>query len=182
MASKQGPESLDLLDNPLRKYVPDGYSSIEEAEAAGLTFDNRRGWRMPQSEKQTYKRLEEECEALTPAVLSTKSNEQLLALAADYNMQVHLDAEGELPAVSASTPRPLLLQIVKQRIDLFRKASKAKRKGNRAVRSQMCGHCGKMSAKLLKCSRCQCVYYCGAACQRAAWKVSNQHYRPTSLP
>lgn len=32
-------------------------------------------------------------------------------------------------------------------------------------------HCGREDAKLSKCSRCECVRYCGAACQRAHWKA-----------
>ena len=33
-----------------------------------------------------------------------------------------------------------------------------------------CSHCGEQSAELKRCSRCKEAPYCGAACQRAAWK------------
>lgn len=36
--------------------------------------------------------------------------------------------------------------------------------------SKACARCGTKEGKLLKCSRCTKVYYCGAACQRADWK------------
>lgn len=29
------------------------------------------------------------------------------------------------------------------------------------------------SGKLLKCSACQCVYYCNRACQRDSWRIHN---------
>jgi len=34
----------------------------------------------------------------------------------------------------------------------------------------ICAHCGKQGAVLKRCSVCKNVWYCGAACQNAAWK------------
>eukprot|EP00984_Skeletonema_dohrnii_P016340 scaffold7239_cov123-Skeletonema_dohrnii-CCMP3373.AAC.2 len=33
-----------------------------------------------------------------------------------------------------------------------------------------CGHCGKTSSSLLRCSQCKLVYYCSRSCQSLAWK------------
>ena len=40
----------------------------------------------------------------------------------------------------------------------------------RAWLKSHCGHCGRSSQKGV-CSRCKIVGYCGAECQRAAWKA-----------
>ena len=37
-----------------------------------------------------------------------------------------------------------------------------------------CSHCGKLSAALKRCARCKQVSYCGAKCQKAAWKGHKQ--------
>ena len=34
----------------------------------------------------------------------------------------------------------------------------------------ICAHCGKQGTELKRCSICKHVWYCGAACQNAAWK------------
>jgi hypothetical protein len=34
----------------------------------------------------------------------------------------------------------------------------------------ICAHCAKQGAELKRCSICKCVWYCGAACQNAAWR------------
>lgn len=46
--------------------------------------------------------------------------------------------------------------------------------------ARSCGHCRTKDAKLL-CGRCRNVYYCGPACQRAAWK-SGGHKRSCRTP
>ena len=38
-----------------------------------------------------------------------------------------------------------------------------------------CHHCGTLSLKLLKCSRCKQASYCSTACQRAAWAAGHKH-------
>ena len=42
-----------------------------------------------------------------------------------------------------------------------------------------CGHCGKQGTALKRCSNCKHVWYCGAACQNAAWK---RHKRMCAPP
>ena len=42
-----------------------------------------------------------------------------------------------------------------------------------------CAHCGKQGAKLKRCSICKHVWYCGAACQNAAWR---QHKKTCAPP
>lgn len=32
-----------------------------------------------------------------------------------------------------------------------------------------CGHCSNTGDNLLRCSRCKCVYYCNAQCQKSHW-------------
>ncbi|KAJ1483459.1 hypothetical protein T484DRAFT_1622771, partial [Baffinella frigidus] len=39
-----------------------------------------------------------------------------------------------------------------------------------AAPKDKCSHCGKQRATLKRCSRCKQTWYCGAACQNAAWK------------
>ncbi|XP_076183551.1 SET and MYND domain containing, class 3 isoform X2 [Ptiloglossa arizonensis] len=39
-------------------------------------------------------------------------------------------------------------------------------------RNERCDHC-LQSGKLLKCSACQCVYYCNRSCQQGAWSIHN---------
>eukprot|EP00985_Skeletonema_marinoi_P033100 scaffold40450_cov219-Skeletonema_marinoi.AAC.1 len=36
--------------------------------------------------------------------------------------------------------------------------------------ARSCGHCGKTSSSLLRCSQCKLVYYCSRSCQSLAWK------------
>jgi len=42
----------------------------------------------------------------------------------------------------------------------------------------ICAHCGKQGAELKRCSICKHVWYCGAACQNAAWR----RHRKTCAP
>ncbi|CAK0835613.1 unnamed protein product [Prorocentrum cordatum] len=41
--------------------------------------------------------------------------------------------------------------------------------GRLAAGCQFCDHCGRSRGRLLACTRCQRVKYCGQACQRARW-------------
>ena len=43
-----------------------------------------------------------------------------------------------------------------------------------AAAASNCSHCGATSTKLKRCLRCMQVSYCGAECQRAAWKVGHK--------
>ena len=40
-----------------------------------------------------------------------------------------------------------------------------------------CAECGMASARLLTCSACQCVWYCGPKCQKRAWKAHKEDCR-----
>ncbi|XP_053988242.1 histone-lysine N-methyltransferase SMYD3-like isoform X1 [Hylaeus volcanicus] len=39
-------------------------------------------------------------------------------------------------------------------------------------RNERCDHC-LQSGKLLKCSACQCVFYCNRSCQQSGWRIHN---------
>ena len=41
-----------------------------------------------------------------------------------------------------------------------------------------CGHCQATGLVLMLCQRCQSVSYCGAACQKSAWKTHKKHCQP----
>ena len=43
---------------------------------------------------------------------------------------------------------------------------------------EICGSCGRAGTDLLRCSRCQAVYYCNAACQRDDWRRVHKRLCP----
>ena len=45
-----------------------------------------------------------------------------------------------------------------------------------------CARCGKEGEKLLRCSICKDVWYCGPACQKAAWKGHKKKCEPWVPP
>jgi hypothetical protein len=45
-----------------------------------------------------------------------------------------------------------------------------------------CAHCGVQGVALKRCARCLHASYCGAACQKASWKLHKTTCLPTSLP
>ncbi|KAJ1477955.1 hypothetical protein T484DRAFT_1962147 [Baffinella frigidus] len=46
---------------------------------------------------------------------------------------------------------------------------------NSASDAPGCSHCGTQGVSLLLCARCMHASYCGAACQKAAWKEHKQN-------
>ena len=44
----------------------------------------------------------------------------------------------------------------------------------RKPRTEKCAHCGKIPAKMMRCSRCQKVGYCGKDCQVGHWKAGHK--------
>ena len=76
------------------------------------------------------------------------------------------DLKGELQAGGVNTSGMLYKEDLTAAVKNLRTETSASAEAT----SPQCSHCGKKGVALKKCSRCMQVSYCGAECQKAAWK------------
>ena len=166
-----GPALAEAFTRPAMKTAPLDYASIEEAEAAGWTFNAGLGrWDLPVD------------------LLASCREKELIAKALNDDSKLDAMSVSELRAAieelsSESAPagdKATLRRRAKQLATLVAQRARSIRKHNLTFGSEMklpvraCRACGKLDegtgkSALQKCSRCLCAWYCGRACQQRHW-------------
>ena len=174
IARKRDPQFAEAFIRPALKTAPVFFSSIEDAEAAGWTFNADLGrWDAPAEELAAMREKEKIAKAL-------RSDDKVNALSV---MELRAAIEMLSAEAAPATEVPELRRLAKELAASFEAKARAIRKHNLSEASgrgtgtastmmgNVCRACGKQESgrRLLQCSRCLGVWYCDASCQRQHW-------------
>ncbi len=81
------------------------------------------------------------------------------------------DSKRFFNVVDKSEGMKIFLKQTNQSCTQYKKLRRTQKK----LRVRKCGHCGKQTTKLLRCSICRRAFYCGQPCQRKDWSTHRKN-------